>query len=431
MKEVNIIRYTEVFTPGTIPEATYNKRQEMELESQLLKMLDIGGKIAVITGQTKIGKTVLVRKVVSSDKRVEIQPSDIKDDLEVVIAKALKYPVNSEKIESLEENDRNILKLTGEFSGGVSFFDYLKTKLGISSEIEKNNEKNSTLLKTFEENLFHAVVQSIIEEDRVLIFDDFHYLDTQHQKKIIHKLKDPISRGLKVVVILIPNRGEDIITAEKDMDGRTRIIDLLAWTEKELRYIPEIGFPLLNIQCNSKIIDHFVENSFNNPFLMQDICANFCYQIGATEKVEKVKNIEMEDVNFYDLYSEVSDDNQTLLDRIERGKATKGKRRKEHALKGEKEYLDIYQLIVKALGEHAHKKIIDMREFVTTIQSYLEVEDDVRKSDVVGTLNRMVEIAKEDNKLEPVIDYHSSDERIVMNNPFFQFTIRWRNRAHA
>src|SRR5699024_5043948 len=336
------MRVTEVFTPGTVPDSTYNKRQEMELESKLLKVLEIGGKIAVITGQSKIGKTVLVRKVINPEKRVEIQAKDIEERLDVSIAKALKYPTDSKIIETLEKEDQNKLRITGEMSGGFTFFEFMKTKLGISPEFQKTDKKDSSLVKTFEENLFESVIQHMIKEDRVLIFDDFHYLNRDQQRDIIHKLKDPISRGLKVVVILIPNRGEDIVTAEKDMDGRTKIIEMPAWTESELRYIPETGFPLLNIKCHKNIIDHFVENSFKNPHLMQDICANFCYQLGVLKKLDEEKSINYEDVNFARLYREVSDENRSLLERIERGKATKGTRRKEHILKNQELRFDIY-----------------------------------------------------------------------------------------
>src|SRR5699024_12380877 len=111
-----------VFTLANVSDIQYKKRQDMKLESKLLKALKIEEKIAVITGKSKIGKTELVNKVINPEKRVEIQAKDIEERLDVSIAKALKYPTDSKIIETLEKEDQNKLRITDEMSGGFKFF---------------------------------------------------------------------------------------------------------------------------------------------------------------------------------------------------------------------------------------------------------------------------------------------------------------------
>lgn len=55
------MRYSEVFIPGGIPTITYNPRPEHHLEDRIREVRNNLCKLVVITGQTKAGKTVLVR----------------------------------------------------------------------------------------------------------------------------------------------------------------------------------------------------------------------------------------------------------------------------------------------------------------------------------------------------------------------------------
>jgi predicted AAA+ superfamily ATPase len=57
----------KVFVPGGMPELTYVPRTERDLERRLAEVKDNLCKLVVVTGPTKTGKTVLVRKVLRTD----------------------------------------------------------------------------------------------------------------------------------------------------------------------------------------------------------------------------------------------------------------------------------------------------------------------------------------------------------------------------
>ena len=60
----------QVFVPGGMPELTYVPRTERHLETNLAEVEDNLCKLVVVTGATKTGKTVLVRKVLDSGRPI-------------------------------------------------------------------------------------------------------------------------------------------------------------------------------------------------------------------------------------------------------------------------------------------------------------------------------------------------------------------------
>ena len=65
----------EVFIPGALPESTYITRvmeSGFTYEERLRQALSVSGYLTLISGPSKIGKTVLCEKVIGLDHLVEI-----------------------------------------------------------------------------------------------------------------------------------------------------------------------------------------------------------------------------------------------------------------------------------------------------------------------------------------------------------------------
>ncbi|HTD67414.1 MAG TPA: hypothetical protein VK846_12875 [Candidatus Limnocylindria bacterium] len=74
------MKVSEVFVPGGLPKHTYVPRAERGLEEQLSAVKDNLCKIATVTGATKTGKTVLVRKVFADDRKVWVDGGHVKTE---------------------------------------------------------------------------------------------------------------------------------------------------------------------------------------------------------------------------------------------------------------------------------------------------------------------------------------------------------------
>ncbi|KZT88757.1 hypothetical protein [Lactiplantibacillus plantarum] len=427
---MDIVKSSDVFTPGTDPGATYNDRAKQQLDKKINNTLKIGGKIVILTGQTKVGKTVLVRKVIPDSQRIEIQSGDIKDvsNIEELIAKKLgEIPVEKKARQVTQKSMKDSITVDGELEAKVSFWNFVKSKVGIKSQISLDEKKGNAYIETFEDDLYDRLMEYIIKNDYVLIFDDFHYLSKTEQKELIHRLKNPLSQKAKIIIVLIPNRKEDVIAAEKDMQGRTKEIKVPQWTKEELSYIPKSGFRKLNIEFSDNELNKIVENSFSNPYLIQDICSEICLKFEIFETRQETTHVELNDQQMREVFSGI-DHTSSLIDDIERGKTTKGSKRKQFSLKNDpNSKLDTYELIIRALGKLAHKNVIEASELVDAVHELaLNDKGEPRKSDIVGTLGRMVEIARKKDPKDPAIDYE--DNRLKMYDPFFSFDIRWRNQ---
>ena len=211
------------------------------------------------------------------------------------------------------------------------------------------------------------------------------------------------------------------------MQGRTKEIKVPQWTKEELSYIPKSGFRKLNIEFSDNELNKIVENSFSNPYLIQDICSEICLKFEIFETRQETTHVELNDQQMREVFSGI-DHTSSLIDDIERGKTTKGSKRKQFSLKNDpNSKLDTYELIIRALGKLAHKNVIEASELVDAVHELaLNDKGEPRKSDIVGTLGRMVEIARKKDPKDPAIDYE--DNRLKMYDPFFSFDIRWRNQ---
>ena len=69
---------TEVFTPTEVPTVTYVYRQERELENQLKSAMKTPGLIVSLSGPSKSGKTVLVKRIIPTEDLITVSGASLK-----------------------------------------------------------------------------------------------------------------------------------------------------------------------------------------------------------------------------------------------------------------------------------------------------------------------------------------------------------------
>ena len=69
---------TDVFTPAGVPTVTYVYRGEQDLETQLRRALKTPGLIISLSGPSKSGKTVLIKKVIPEENLIPISGGSIR-----------------------------------------------------------------------------------------------------------------------------------------------------------------------------------------------------------------------------------------------------------------------------------------------------------------------------------------------------------------
>ena len=265
------MRYQDIFVPGGLPKHTYNPRTELQLEEKLSEVKDNLCKLVTVTGQTKSGKTVLVRKILPPEETIWIDGGLVstEDDFWQVII---------ENLELFQTIENEISSESGTTFGGKGTAEanlFVAKGTGeISAGLEKKRGSTVTTGRTVSSRV--AALSGLRKSGTSIVVDDFHYIPRDIQGSIVRVLKPLIFDGLPVVIIAIPHRRYDALKVEKEMTGRISPIQIPSWTEEELAYIPNTGFRLLKYDTSDTFTKRIASESIGSPHLMQDFCRGIC-----------------------------------------------------------------------------------------------------------------------------------------------------------
>ncbi|MFA4941832.1 MAG: ATP-binding protein [Patescibacteria group bacterium] len=399
------VNYFDVFVPGGFPKYTYNSRESLALEEKVGSVLENLCKLAIVTGHTKSGKTVLVQKILPRDNAIWIDGGAIGDENDfwtyIIDQLGLFQVMETESTEGTHA------ELSGEASaeGGALI---AKAKGSIGSKIGANEEKATSYSR---EITPRVTALSGLRKSRVpLVIDDFHYLPKGLQGNIIRALKPLVFEGIPVVVIAIPHRRYDAVKVEKEMTGRILPVNIPIWKDDELQYIPKTGFHVLNIDVDYKTVERLAKESIGSPHLMQEFCREIC----------KIDSFDLE--NIFKTSAETI--GRPIFEKLARGPRSHSDRKQRKLKSGQK--VDIYGLVLHGLSNIKPGLITLEYEDLRAAIKEICIQDDIPNvQEVARVLKHMAQIAATDQSSTPVIDFDEEEKRLHITDPFFAFYLRW------
>ncbi|HLP98638.1 MAG TPA: hypothetical protein VK149_09355 [Sideroxyarcus sp.] len=413
------VKASKVFVPGGMPQHTYVNRAERDLETKLKSVSDNLCKLAVLTGSTKSGKTVLTNRLfprLDSDN-VWIDGGTIatENDLWTAILDSIDGYSNSEVTDS-EESGQS-LSGSAEAEIGVPFVAKGKGTVGTSlSRKQTEGRKNSLALSPRA-----AAISQLRESGKTLIIDDFHYLNRKFQGEVIRALKPLIFEGDAVIIIAIPHRRYDAVKVEREMTARVESIPVPVWSKDELKEIAETGFPLLNVVIEPAVVERFASESYGSPHLMQEFCRALCNQENIIETSDAT--IRISRLN-EDLFRKIAEGTgKVVFDKLGKGPRQRSDRKPRRLRNGDS--ADIYRVVLLALAKLAPgMEKVDYESLRAAIRDILASEIP-QAHEVSRVLDKMAEIASSDEASTPVIDWLKSDQELHITDPFFAFFLKW------
>jgi len=412
-------RATDIFVPGGMPQFTYVSRSDRRLEETLGRVKENLFKLVTVTGTTKSGKTVLVNKVLPRNKAIWVDGGAIKSDDD--FWNTILQSINGYTSKS---NKNSIGTKTGvqgsiEGNGKLPFIASIKALLGFHSEIGKEISQNMGL--TVSPRV--AAISQLRNERIPIVIDDFHYLDRQFQGNIIRALKPLIFSGLPVVLIAIPHRRFDAVKVEREITGRLETIHVPTWEPAELKKIPDLGFPLLNVEIDESIYDLLIKEAYGSPHLIQD----FCRSITETYSIEETlpKKTRITEIS-NDIFTKVADQTgKVIFEKLARGPRQRSDRLQRRLLNGST--ADIYKVILLALVNL--KPGLDSIGYETLRSAIREILADKipEAHEVTRVLEQMSKIAASDEASTPVIDWDKHERILHITDPYFAFFLKWGN----
>lgn len=403
-----------VFVPGGMPDLTYVPRTERDLERRLGEVKDNLCKLVVVTGATKTGKTVLVRRVLRSDTNlIWIDGGLIKSE-EDFWSECLHGVADYIEVEQTKEN--GISDATGTNAGLSIGFGGVKGNVGGDSK-QTNSEKTTTK-KVLAGVTRSNAIRAMIAANATLVIDDFHYLERPLQGSIVRALKAAVFDGFPSVVIAIPHRRYDAVRVEREMNGRIEPIKVPDWSVEELIEIPRTGFPLLELKISEKLANRLAEEAYGSPHLVQE----FCKELGKRALGNSIENVD--DVFEEEVFKVIAEHTgKVIFDKLASGPRARTDRIQRPLVGGGA--ADIYRVVLMALSRLAPgMNKVDYETLRFSIREIL-TDDIPQAHEVTRVLEKMAQIASKDEMSVKVLDWDDEEQKLHITDPFFAFFLKW------
>ncbi len=425
----------QVFSRG-MPTVTYVKRAHLGLEQELHKAVARGHAIIAVTGPSKCGKTVSRRTVIPDQAAVHVEGGQIgsEDDFWEAIRSHLEMPISESKAAA---------KQAGSSSGfGVSVGpSFAKASL----QVGENGASTRTDTRTFSGPQKGQLLRHLITTNDVLVIDDFHCIEGDVRARLVRSLKSAVFDGLSVVMLSVPYRAFDVLTAEAEMEGRFTHLSIPTWTEADLMKIGEQGFPALGLEVPPDVQERFARESLGSPLLMQSLCAQLCSEIDFFETTTKTRQLQSDDVNLDELFRAVARDfGLPAFTKLSAGPQSRTDRNPRRLVNGRSG--DIYEAVLAAVAYSGASEAITYDDLRSALRDVL-VDTPPQKHETTRAIQYMCDIAKrmqikdalsrdqteslgtdlEGNSTDiPTIDWQ--DDTLQINDVFLRFYLQWIHR---
>lgn len=412
------MRYEEVFTPNDIPTVTYVDRPEHKLEAKLRDFYRMPNMVVSVSGPSKSGKTVLVRKVVPDDCLITVRGASIQSS-EELWNRVLDWM--GEPLETAESTS-TVNELSGGAEGGGKIGIPLVVEGHAKGTVGVKRGWSGGQSKTFRRNGLEQVIKDIAKSDFVVFIDDFHYIKPSVRDDIGRQIKAAAESGVKILTASVPHRADDVVRSNPELRGRVVGITLEPWNLSDLTQIARKGFQALNVDLAPSIERRFAEEAFGSPQLMQSICLNLALVLDTKETRRDFARVEVDTNKVADTLRRTSAfaDFSKMLRDLHIGAKTRGTERKEHDLidgtKG-----DVYRAILLAMKQEPAKLSFTYDEITTRVKESC-VGDAPTGSSVNAALAQMHTIAE---ILQPGASPLSWDDPTLdIVDPYFLFFLR-------
>ncbi|MGC6589269.1 hypothetical protein ACPV3A_30540 [Paenibacillus sp. Dod16] len=162
-------------------------------------------------------------------------------------------------------------KIKGRIEADTSFGTALLAKIGIKAGIESElseDKKHRTVGQDINDLRF--ISKLIIQSERKLIIEDFHYLSIEQRKLFAFDLKTLWDYGCFVVIIGVWSQSNMLTYLNQDLSGRITELSVY-WSTEDLLSVINKGSNVLKVELSTEIKNQLVDSCFGNIGILQQL----------------------------------------------------------------------------------------------------------------------------------------------------------------
>lgn len=419
----------QVFTPTDTPTVTYVDRGERGLELALRNALRTPKMITSLSGPSKSGKTVLIKKVLDPDALISISGAAIKsaDDLWDRVLNWMGAP--SERTRSRDHDFTAKVEAKGGGKLRIPFVAEGSAEATAGGEYGYGRGTE----ERFERSGIDQVIREIGGSDFVLFIDDFHYMDRDVQAEVARQLKEAAEAGVKICTASVPHRKDDVLRGNSELRGRVQAIDFEYWLPEEIEQIAIKGFSALNIDLQPENLTRLVQEAFGSPQLMQQICLQACLRANIEETQADQQQVYFTDDAIGSVLEQASTttDFSSLLEGLHNGPKVRGAPRNQFKF-NDGSSGDVYRCILLAIKCDPPSLAFSYDDIYQRTRAVCSDEAPAGSS-VASALEQLPQLAEDLEPRTRIIEW--SDDVFDIVDPYFLYFLRCspklRNLAKA
>ncbi|GJL51538.1 MAG: hypothetical protein NPIRA01_27650 [Nitrospirales bacterium] len=415
--ETNVFKISEIFKSNGQPEATYVQRQNGKFENSLIASLNAKGKICLLTGPSKTGKSTLYNRVLQDRNQ---EPLVIRCDgtinADEFWRKALEE-IKFDRIAQLQKIKGSKTSGSGEIGGtiGWSWLAGLigKVSIGVENSMSETQIREKILAKPSPAHLVPLLQKHPI----VLVVEDFHYLTSQVKKNIFQQWKTFVDSEISVIVVGTTHHAVDIAFANKDLVGRVALIELSRWETSDLMKIVEKGFHYMDIPISKTVKKTIAEESVGLPIITQAACQQIFLdqKIHQVSKGQQVPDFSKKD-SYHSLHNVAISSYGQFQDIYER--LTMGPRKKARKY-------DTYEIVLSAFSKDPQTFLLRRHEIDARLNELPIPKQQVPPQNSINSMLRALGNFQKKMGIE-LLEWSEKVQTLYILEPAFLFYLRWR-----
>jgi hypothetical protein len=421
----SMLHATQVFTPDSLPTLTFVNRSDVQFEDELLAVSRAAKVLVSLSGPSKSGKTVLLERVIGHENLIKISGAGISEAEDVwraVLAK-LGAPLTVQTSSSQFAKTDTQAKMG--MDGGIPLLGGAKAEASLG----RSRQTGSEIKETVEANLLYEVERRLAGKSQFVLLDDFHYIVSRDvQVRLAQQIKDMFERGVKIAVVQVHHRRDDVLRSNPELRGRLRPFEFHYWNHGDLVRIAKQGFPYLHIDVPTDVLDRFASEAAGSPQLMQQICLQTCVEMKIFEPVQGLRSVQLllTASQLERIFKRVArtSDYGALCDALADGPKERGRARNAYERADGRPPGDTYELILDSVALDPPSLRLTVDDFRDRMKLLCK-GDAPRSGQIINSCAQIKEIVDAKFAGPPAIEWNPEHEVLDIVDPYLMFYLRW------